>query len=173
LRWLESSDRKIRGARVDSCCVASSRPGPTVIGRVDCSVGRWIRGGGVGCCLGGAGDCATPRAPSRVVSASQPEGVGDADWIRLSPLSAVCGRRCTKRAVMTATARMHRASPLSTTSNVLVICWARLFPYTGLPASAGVPAIRGDKAMPRTMRETPSTRRTPHRDEITATGRAC
>jgi hypothetical protein len=72
---------------------------------------------------------------------------------------------------MMATTRMHTASPLSTASKVLVICWARLFPYTGLPAPAGVPAIRGAKAMPNTMRETLSTRRTPHSDEMTATGR--
>ena len=70
-----SSDRKIRGARVDSCCVASSRrPEPTSIRRVGCSVGRWIRGGGVGCRRSGAVDSAAPGMRSRVVSASDATG---------------------------------------------------------------------------------------------------
>jgi hypothetical protein len=132
-RCLASSDRKIRGVRVDSCCVASSRPAPTSIRRVGCSAGRWIRGGGVGCCRSGAVDSAAPWVRSRVVSASMLPG---RFW--LSPLPLAAGRRCTKRAVMMATTRMHKASPLSTASKVLVICWARLFPYTGLPAPAGV-----------------------------------
>src|ERR1700743_3183277 len=90
-RCLGSSDRKIRGARVDSCCVASSRPAPTFIRRVGRSVRRLIRGGGVGCCRGPADGSAVPWVRSRVVSASTPS-----ERIRLFPLVLAGGRRCTK-----------------------------------------------------------------------------
>src|ERR1700757_1221036 len=68
---------------------------------------------------------------------------------------------------MTAAARMHSASTHSATSKVLVICWARLFPYTGFGAGAlGASSNRGASATPTTTREMLSVATSPHSDEI-------
>ncbi|OBI14499.1 hypothetical protein A5714_13370 [Mycobacterium sp. E2462] len=62
------------------------------------------------------------------------------------------------------------ATPTSVRSKVLVICWARLLPYTGCcSGELGESANRGASATPTTTRATPRVATSPH---SAATGRA-
>src|SRR5690625_2919960 len=71
-----------------------------------------------------------------------------------------------------ATTRPHNASPHSTTSNVLVICWASPLPYTGFANAADrwSAASRGASPAPTTMRAMANPNSTAATDHNAAEG---